>query len=855
MNYSMKKILFSNNRKMVIEEGSLTNPDNVLLALTVNKRLESYGVTLDASAIRALSTQTAEEMAKTCKEIESIIREVIGANDFNGQLFYANFPEEVMDKDSAELYLNSLFYYAFAQTNDKLSLAIADELHSHMTDAEHERLPLLEQFPRELKIINKGTENDLFKMMDARIHSLNMSESQFEELKSFANVYRKEFNSMLASETPFQSKETKVKIAMMLHDSHRDGELSLFLRDSVDVLRFAAMLSKNNGVHQNNVELQKAPYGPDIAFKLKNREKILIRGLLNQCEGLYTDIWRQEKLFKSLMNRLGTTEKDGCPARVVKAFDNLAKNRKLDEHDRPIYNANKLIPEAVKHLNDTGDVSKLEKIASERPGDFLRAYLSSVVHTAPQYRDAAINVVRHCIDSDSIPLKTLLTVREQLALQQKANQMIAENREPVKVYKHHGKHYATVNKGVNLSNDEIEHMRDVLKETAAQMVNGYQELGKVYIDPKLADVKAPGREMRDASGGSVLTPYSTINMDENKNLLMFGIRWEKVPGNDNAHIDVDLSVHMYDGNYKNVGHVSYSNLRNNCAVHSGDYVHVSASGSSTEAIAVDKERLRENNIRYLVAEVHCFSIKSFRDAGNCRFVYEQKEGSFNQHGYQAYRDSDKIIHNQRFNEANDGKVCFLGKVFEPSQLENCITLNSDGTTTVPLVYDVEADKVIWLDMTLNNSNLHMLRNTENPLIMGSVMAEIERAQNNPYPSIKDVVECYAMHNGELTDNIQEADTVFTRENVDAEKLGIKEEARVITGFDLDILSKEFSGNDDQSMIVKEEPTQTVQENEQVVVEHPLLKQLRYLHQKLDMFPNGATLQQELTNDEITFDGR
>ena len=62
LNREMKKILFANTRKFVIEEGSLDAPNNVMLAMTVNKKLEPYGMTLDASAIRALSTQTAEEM-------------------------------------------------------------------------------------------------------------------------------------------------------------------------------------------------------------------------------------------------------------------------------------------------------------------------------------------------------------------------------------------------------------------------------------------------------------------------------------------------------------------------------------------------------------------------------------------------------------------------------------------------------------------------------------------------------------------------------------------------------------------------------------------------------------------------
>ena len=73
----------------------------------------------------------------------------------------------------------------------------------------------------------------------------------------------------------------------------------------------------------------------------------------------------------------------------------------------------------------------------------------------------------------------------------------------------------------------------------------------------------------------------------------------------------------------------------------------------------------------------------------------------------------------------------------------------------------------------------------------------------------------------------------------AEQLGIKEEARVVSSFELDVISKEFSGNDDQSMIVKEEAVKEVKEQD--MSEHPLVKQLRYLHEKIESYPMGFVL--------------
>jgi hypothetical protein len=376
------------------------------------------------------------------------------------------------------------------------------------------------------------------------------------------------------------------------------------------------------------------------------------------------------------------------------------------------------------------------------------------------------------------------------------------------------------------------------------MVKGYQELGKVYIDPELVGVMAPGRDMRDASGGSVLTPYSTIDMDENKNLLVFGIRWENTKENPrDSWLDVDLSAHMYGKNYEDLGYVSYSHLKNHAMVHSGDYTSVPSSGTATEAILVDKERLREMGVKYVVAEVHCFSIPSFRKAGNCKFLYEQKEGKFGSYNNVSEMISKSSHHN--------GEVVFLGETFEPSQLENCITLNSDAQTSIPLFYDVEKDRMHWLDLGIGSRENWRPHVTEDPVLMSSVMAEIELALNNPYPSMSEVLNHYITHNGELTQDITEANTVFVRQNVDREELGILEDARVITGFDLDVISKEFSGNDDQSMVVKEEPVKEQVEQNNELKEPALVKQLRYLRGKLDEFPRGASWTQSEGLEDIT----
>lgn len=838
---NMKAVLFKNTRKFVIEQGSLVNPDNIVLAMSLNKNLEKYGYTLDSSALRALATQTPAEMQNTWNDLVNVLEDVTGARQFrNAELFYPNFPEEVMKKDDAELYLNSLFYYTFAQSNDKMMDAIAEELRRQLVDPAKERLPLIEQFPRDLQIINKGTESDLFKMMNARIHSLNMSDEQFEELKQFSREYPDKFDQFIGSDEKFQSKETKVKIALMLHDQHRDTEIGYMLKDAVDVLRYAAMLSKRNGVSYNNVELKPAD-GGKISFKLSNSEQRQIKQLLNNCKSLYTDIWRQEELFKRLMQRINPTH-GHCPDRVVKAFDNLAHHKKLDENGERIFNFENKINEAIKTLNRTHDGSALRKVAELRPGDYLKHYISICNKVNPDDKHVAIDAIRYCVNSNSVALKDLLTLNGMIEKTEKDLQAVDRGEQVLKIYSHHGgnKNYVKVMSqdeadNIYFEKEDFERMKEAVKATAADMVKGYQKLGNVYIDPELKNNKAPGREVRDASGGSVLTKYSTIPSQADKNLLMFGINWGQPDGSHDTWIDVDLSVHFYGPDYENKGYVSYSSLKHNAAVHSGDYTHVPSGGTSTEAVCMDKKRLVEMGIAYAVPEVHCYSINSFKKAGNCHFVMQQREGSFDDvnyfyNGHQYGRENQQILR-RTDGRSDDGKILFMGKVFEPKASECNIKLNADCQLTSPCFYDVKEGKFYWLDFDITQARGEWHPSvTEDPTNMSKIMVEMARAKDNVVPDMASLFEAYATHNGTIVDSPDKADTVFVHKTIDREKENISKDARVITAFDLDVISDEFSGNKEIGEI-EEKPTQTLTQEEPALV-----KQLRYLREKMDQFP-------------------
>ena len=275
-------------------------------------------------------------------------------------------------------------------------------------------------------------------------------------------------------------------------------------------------------------------------------------------------------------------------------------------------------------------------------------------------------------------------------------------------------------------------------------------------------------------------------------------------------------------------------------------------------------------IRYAVQEVHCFSIKSFKEAGNCHFIMQQREGSFDDVGYsrkasmsdydyysrsnaEHERITHKTVGSLTHRIAESGKVTFMGEVFEPSTSECNILLNSQAQTAVPFVYDAVEDRFYWLDYSLTQDYHRSAPSvTQDPTKMSAIMIEIEAARQSKKPDIENLIQTYAANNGTLVDDITQADTVFVAKTIDAEKLSLKENARVITAYDLDVISKEFSGNNDMSKVQKEQ-TEPVKETSEKKMEEPaIVKQLRFLKSKLEQYPYPI---RESKSIEIEIDDR
>ena len=341
MNKSINSILFNNLSKFSIPQNPIDiEYENINMALSVNRNLESYGYTLSTDAISALAKLPAQEICEVYNDLTDIIKEYKGIDEFNSvELFYPNFPEEVMDKSEEALYINSLLYYTFSQTDDERCKTIAQMIRDSVTEEKVDRLPLLENFPDKLKVINNTNIKELDELMINRIHApKGMNEENLKDVETYFREYPFKIDQIVSTEIPYQSKENLVKTASLLYKLGARNSAVNMIKDSKDVLRFAAELSNQNfGNKVNDISLNTkktvSNKNGKVKYKLTNSDKRLIKDMLNNCPNLYYDIWKDEGLYKRLMNRI---DSHTGPERVVKAFDNLANKIKKDENGKDI---------------------------------------------------------------------------------------------------------------------------------------------------------------------------------------------------------------------------------------------------------------------------------------------------------------------------------------------------------------------------------------------------------------------------------------------------------------------------------------------------------------------------------------
>lgn len=204
------------------------------------------------------------------------------------------------------------------------------------------------------------------------------------------------------------------------------------------------------------------------------------------------------------------------------------------------------------------------------------------------------------------------------------------------------------------------------------------------------------------------------------------------------HVDLDLSVAFYNENWGYVDHVSYTELKNSSlrCYHSGDITNGGAFGGkgASEFIDVDLDAMLSGGVRYVVPQVHSYTGEPFSQVP-CTFGWMERS------------------------DLNSGEI------YEPTTVENQISLSSEGRYTVPLVIDCKERKVIWTDLS-GQFQSAQFNNLESNLV-GTTLAAYAMV-NLKRTTMFQVAALNALARGNVVERVEDADVIFT-----ADEDGIK----------------------------------------------------------------------------------
>ncbi|GLY52824.1 TerD family protein [Lentzea sp. NBRC 102530] len=195
-----------------------------------------------------------------------------------------------------------------------------------------------------------------------------------------------------------------------------------------------------------------------------------------------------------------------------------------------------------------------------------------------------------------------------------------------------------------------------------ELVRRLPEHSALHVDDEVLDVVVPVSGTEEGFG--VLPRGSKLTFEGD--VLRFFVHWRQQA----KRTDYDLSAVLLNEKFEYQGQVSWTQLKDGGAVHSGDVTDASA--GATEF--VDVHRLR-TNARYVVPQVNIYSGEGFDDVAESMFGF-------------MTRDLDQ-----------------MGKPFEPSTVRARSSLRGKGKVALPVMFEREGDTWFgtWLHLYLRGS--------------------------------------------------------------------------------------------------------------------------------------------------------
>ncbi len=433
-------------------------------------------------------------------------------------------------------------------------------------------------------------------------------------------------------------KETQALVMHYFWKENKHKAITQLARTGTDLLRMFA------AVTDTDISLSEKIKFP----KLNRKARRMVLSVLEESPSLVEDVKKYKGLWLELGRYIHPGEYAAQFPRTAKVFDAL-RNSKLETYNSKTekYLAKKDLDNLLLHLE-------------EKPGVYARK-LHEVLRKFPTLADDVIFSFRKV--AAQMQLKNALVLKKYFqTINEEEYRTIVNKKGKIKVMPNNAKG-ALKQKTIY---DVLEVLEEVIYNNIAAKETWKDQ--KVWIDGNLSNFTVPLKQRKASDGIITVGIGSRIAVDFTKVLRLF-IYWKE----SDRRTDLDLSVMQFDKDFKYVGHVSYTNLKSDGIVHSGDIQ--SAPMGAAEFIDISMRALKEE-VRYLAVQVYKYSGNDFIDM-DCHAGWMMRE-----------KTSANI------------------NTFDIKTVANKFDLNGKGAYAIPLIVDIASKEIINTDLFVAGAVMH-----------------------------------------------------------------------------------------------------------------------------------------------------
>lgn len=785
--------VYVQEQKLNIEKASRNNTLSIAEMATITKKFQGYGYTFEKKLAQTIFKVDRDYAIDLCREMLENIEDF--KSDKGYEVFYKDFPKEVMNMEEADIYINQMLHYWFGYIPKHKNLKNKnigyekDEL-AQLVELSH--LKLVADSDIEKLFYNLLSSNITLSsqyLEDVCFLSNGFSEKELEEYSE--NILMKETLTTLSSYvwekrkilignfdtatdvlrfiTKLSNGELNTKYICFAYFSRTElaqivKKLEKIKNSFPDIKRYKKPWHKFFKLNAKKINLKKYPNVQKIVNmlfskfeyetpkgyfdKVKKNIPNMSNKDLEKFIGLYLkfsgDYARQvlsllnisnKKQYHILINGLKKCMKDVNTRVLLQLYDrllNLQKKNQLEEIKKNKEIEIEIKIEKIKNSQITEEEKTVEEIFEKK--------------NSPEKRSKIRNVFRNLVFKEEQKDESELEKQKNIEEQKNKTEIIETLKkerirnlqmEIPRVVNSKGT-WRKIDETIFLSDELIEDLMEVVKNGIIEKLKEKDSLKKVFVDESYKNIAVTTSEKDSNISLRPMTKGSKIKFNSDAEVLRFFVGWKNFEKDGlKIRTDIDLSAVYFDSEFNFLNSLAYYNQIEEGFAFSGDIVD--APDGALEFIDIyDLEKIKEKGINYILMTVRSYNGFNFKEINSV---------------FAGVLELTK-------EESQDRENMFSAAISQGFQI-----LSKNYTTSTILV-DLQKSEYIWIDMNLpvskNYREQNRLQNNEAAYLEDILKYFV----NKEYMTMYDLIEMNVKARGTKVFDKEVADVIFDRIDVD-----------------------------------------------------------------------------------------